>query len=217
MTRSARWMRLAMLPGLVASMPVAAVHAEAPRRLQAGAELSYAFATGGLERGSQLGDVSYGIPQLGLEAAYAITRDWSAGLVGRYGLNIPTLCASSSDCVASLGHQWSIAVGGGFRTAAFGIAHPAVELELGYQWLATQLSDVGAVSRRGFRGWYAALRGDFLFDAFGRLAIGPTLSCSVGRFDRATLSAPGVHGSRPTEGSALHVWPTLGVRTQMSW
>lgn len=182
------------------------------RPVELGATVGYALPAGSLESGSRMSDLTFGAPFGGLDAAYRVNRAWAIGASFAYGVTTPTLCATFSDCTSSLGHDETLALLGRWHVGRWGRFAPAVEGQIGYEWFSASLSDNGAVSERSYGGISAALAADALFAVTTRLAVGLRAELRGGVFHRATLVAPGIDASGPTEGPTLHLWPTLGAR-----
>jgi hypothetical protein len=192
-------------------------HAEQPRRLQIAGQLGYGFPGGILERGSELSDVTWGLVGLGVDGAYRFSRFWSVGAALSYGASIPKLCATSGDCVSSLGHDFRAGALARWQIGKWQSFEPDVDLELGYEWLVTKLVDNAAVSRRGARGPEATLAAHGQFALWQDVSIGPVLAFSTGIFTRASLDAPGIETERDTDGSTVHFWTFVGFRTSTVW
>ena len=186
--------------------------ADEERPIQVGAVLGYAFPAGSLERGSRTSDVTFSAPFIAVDGAYRVSRAWSVGAAFSYGVAIPKLCVSSSDCTSSLGHDETLALLGRWHVGQWGPFAPTVDAQLGYEWLGTSLSDNGAKSARSYRGFAGALAADAMFNLSSRIALGLRMELRTGVFHRAAIVASGVDASGPTDGSALHLWPALGAR-----
>src|SRR5262245_59999696 len=104
------------------------------RKVQVGVELGFSFPMGDLARGSEVGDVVHWIVPLGFEARYRFNRTVALVIQGAYAFGIPTLCATPSDCMASLGHDISLGIGGRFTLPRVGPALPQVRATFGYEW-----------------------------------------------------------------------------------
>ena len=186
--------------------------ADEERRIEVGTALGYAFPAGSLERGSRTSDVTSGVPLLELDGAYRVSRAWSVGAALSYGVAIPKLCATSSDCTSSLGHDETLALLGRWHVGQWGRFAPTVDAQLGYEWLGTSLSDNAAKSARSYRGFAGELAANAMLDVSSTIAIGLRMELRGGVFHHAAVVASGVDASAPTDGSALHLWPALGVR-----
>lgn len=190
---------------------------ESQHRIETGATLGYAFPGGNLERGSRTSDVTHGAALLELDGAYRFRPALSAGLAVSYGVTIPTLCESSSDCIASLGHEITVAGLVRWHVGSWRAFEPSATVAIGYEWLGTSLSSQGVTSSRGYRGGFAELAIEPMFRVSTRLVLGPAFGVRGGVFMRTSLEAPGISETRPTDGSELHFWPWLGVRAVADW
>lgn len=191
--------------------------ADPPPSVALAGGLGYAFPAGGLERGSQLSDITLGLVDISVDGAYRLHQLWSAGAALHYGASIPKLCASGSDCISSIGRDVRVGALGRWHPGRWRSLEPDVDLEFGYEWLATKLVDNDAVSRRGARGFAASLAAHGQFALWRHVSIGPVLAVSGGIFSRASLDAPGVATARNTDGSLVHLWTYVGFRTCASW
>lgn len=191
--------------------------AEEPRRSQLGIDLGYAFPAGSNERGSDLSDVTFGIVEAGIVGAYRIHDRWSIGPGAHYGIVIPTLCSSSSECKASLGHDVRVGALGRVVVGRWGSFEPDAELELGYEWFASKLVDSDVTSERKYRGVQATLRAHGGFELTRAVFLGPSLELGTGVFGRTSLDAPGIQEARSTEGTSVHLWLGAGIRASTAW
>lgn len=193
------------------------VSADEKRRIQVGALLGYAFSAGSLERGSRTSDVTFGAPFIAVDGAYRLSPAWSVGAAFSYGVAIPKLCVTSSDCTSSLGHDETLALLGRWHVGQWGLFAPTVDAHLGYEWLGTSLSDSGAKSARSYRGFAGALAADAMFNRSSRIALDLRMELRTGVFHRAAIVASGVDASGPTDGNTLHLWPALGARAVVTF
>jgi len=185
--------------------------------VQLGAELGYSFPLGDLERGSKVRDVVHGIVPLGVEVGYRWNRRVSLVVEGAYAIGIPTLCATASDCTASLGHDIRLGVGGRFAFPRVGPVLPQVRATFGYEWFLSELTDNGVTSGRSYHGPILAS-----VQAFGNFGsenggIGPFAAASAGIFSRRTLDTPAFTSTTAVDAAGLHVWCELGVRGAYSF
>ncbi len=187
--------------------------AKAPRRaIVIGAELGYAFPLGALERGSELADVVHGLVPLGIEGGYHFTTRASLVAYAHYAKGIPTLCATASDCFASLGHDIAVGVGGRFLLPRVGPVGPEIRAVFGYEWFRSELSDHGVTSGRMYRGPLLTT-----VQAFGNVgsderAVGPFVAMSAGIFSHRSLETPAFETSSFVDRAALHLWLEVGLR-----
>jgi hypothetical protein len=191
--------------------------AREPRRWQLGVDLGYAFPAGSAERGGDLSDVTFGIIEGGIAGAVRVHDQWSIGLAAHYGVAIPTLCSSGSECKASLGHDVRVGALGRGALGKWGSFEPDAELELGYEWFASKLVASNVASERKYRGVQAAMRAHGGFALTRALSLGPFLEFGTGIFSHASLDAPGIQHTRSTEGTGVHLWLGAGIRGSMVW
>ncbi|HEX6764418.1 MAG TPA: hypothetical protein VF103_03050 [Polyangiaceae bacterium] len=200
-----------------AAPPANASSADRSRPIGVGADLAYALPGGNLEEGSLLSDVTLGLVRLELDGAYRWQRRFSAGLGFGYGLVLPTICGSSSDCTSSLGSDVTVNLLGRWHIGVWKSFEPDVDLDLGYEWFSSKHSDSGVTSFRSFHGIFAGVGGHAQFRLTRALSVGPVIEVSAGSFAHASLEAPGVDVSRDTDGTAVHVWTSLGARALTTW
>src|SRR5882724_4721512 len=182
------------------------VHADASH-IQTGASLGYAFPAGALERGSRVSDLTYGLTELRVDGACRISSAWLAGFAVGYGLAVPKLCATSSDCLSSLGHDATLGALLRWRAGVWRTFEPSLDVELGYEWFKSNTTDSGAASSRAYGGWYASLVAFGAFRLSRRFGFGPVLTTTSGIFQNVEFDAPGVSTSHGTDGASLHFWP----------
>src|SRR5881394_869500 len=94
------------------------------RKVQVGIELGFSFPMADLERGSKVSDVVHGVVPLGVEAGYRFNRTVAVVVQGAHAFGIPTLCATASDCMASLGRDTRLGIGGRFTLPRVGPVLP---------------------------------------------------------------------------------------------
>ena len=191
--------------------------AQEVRRSQLGIDLGYAFPAGSAERGADLSDVTFGIIEGGIDGAYRVHDRWSVGVAAHYGVAIPTLCSSSSECKASLGHDIRVGALGRVVVGRWGSFEPDAEVELGYEWFASKLVDSDVTSERKYRGVQATLRAHGGFALTRAVFLGPSLEIGTGIFGHTALDAPGIHEDRSTEGTDVHLWLGAGIRASTAW
>jgi hypothetical protein len=191
--------------------------AQEVRRSQLGVSLGYAAPAGSAEQGADLSDVTFGIIEAGVDGAYRIEDRWSIGLATHYGVAIPTLCSSSSECKASLGHDVRVGALGRVVIGRWGSFEPDAEVELGYEWFASKLVDSDVAAERKYRGVQATLRAHGSFELTRAFILGPSLELGTGIFGHAALDAPGVHEDGSTDGTSVHLWLGAGIRASTAW
>ena len=172
-----------------------------------GAGLGYAAPVGSAERGARVSDTTVGQVPFALDAAYRLTE--RVGLVARfrYGVAIPTQCASTSECESSLGSDVFVLLG-----ARFFLPKIVADASLGYEWLTTRLVDGGATSTRAYHGpVLLSLEVVAPFAVGTRWTIGPTLGASIGMFTSYALETNALSPSGAIPAHAWHAWLSLGV------
>jgi hypothetical protein len=197
-------------------LPVPA-RAQDLRLIEVGATVGYSLPAGSLERASSSSDVTFGLVDLGLDGAYRLHERWSLGSAIHYGVLLPKLCSSGSECWSSLGHD--VRIGGLARLHAgpWGRFRPTIELEVGYEWLGTERVEEGVSSERTYRGWSSALRAQALFGLSPAVSIGPVFEVDAGFFTHRSLHAPGVDARGAADGPAAHAWLLGAFRVVVSW
>jgi len=174
-------------------------------------DVGYAYPTGSAETGTDTGDVSFGLIPLSLVGTYDIAREWSASARLRYALNIPTLCASASDCESSLGHDVAVSVGIGRALPHWWHLTARIGLDVGWEWLTTKLSDAGVAASRSWNGPFARLEAFADLKSGGPWSLGPAIGIDIGLFSHFDLDTPAGSTSGSND-SAVHAWPTISFR-----
>jgi hypothetical protein len=167
-----------------------------------------------LDRGSRVGDVTFGAASAELAVARAVSPRWSVVAGGSYGATVPTLCGSSADCMSSLGQSAMLRAGVRHRWPRFGRFSPAVDGTAGHEWFSSKLSDDDAVSSRHYRGWIGAITASCGLSRSERWIVAPLLDLGIGAFHRFNLETPSFAVSRPV--SAVHAWLSLGLRVTLA-
>ncbi len=190
----------------------------AETRLSAGLEVGVAAPTGGLEAGSRLGDVTFGIVPIGLRLGYRLSGHLEVALVGTYGIGIPTLCASASECFASLGRDLVVGTRLAWILGRLGPTTPSLEAGIGYEWLRTSLTDNGVTSSRTYAGpVLVAIEAFAPFRLTRRWSLGPALGASMGVFRSARFDTPAGSIQGDTSSREVHAWWTAAVRTVVAF
>jgi hypothetical protein len=213
-------MRVRGFPTLVAlSLVASSASAEGPppRRFELGASAGYAAPFGEAERGSRVSDTAFGAVPFAIDASYRVTPFVGVAARVRYGVTIPTLCQSASDCEASLGSDTGLSLTVRLHLPRIGRIAPLADVGLGYEWLTTRLVDAGASSTRSYGGPVLfALQLAAPVSLGERWTLGPALDASLGTFTGYDLvtNAQSPMGDVPVR--ALHAWLSLGVRLGLS-
>jgi hypothetical protein len=195
--------------GLVPATLSLTAQARAP--IEISAAVGAALPVGELEAGSSLRDVSFGTAPFELALSLQ-RRRWGATVWTTYATSVPTLCGSSSECIASLGHDVTLGLSARYQAPQVWKVWPTLSAGLGYEWFTSKLSEGGATSSRSFHGMVIpALQAFGGFDAGRRWRVGPMLCASAGRFSGGTLRGPGGESPLATE-PRWHGWMELGFR-----
>ena len=177
--------------------------------------LAYAFPMGSMERGSRLSDITSGAPTVSLSALLPLNRMFSTGIRFAYGLVLPKLCASSSDCMSSIGSDLQPQLVVRWNAPHIWHLEPALDASFGYEWLSARLSDKDVVSARSLHGPAYGLAAQTLWAVSDGFLIGGSIGLTGGTFVRSALSAPGVNISRSADGRMIHYWPTIGFVAEL--
>ena len=188
-----------------------------PRRVQVGVELGYAFPAGVLERESKTSDVVRGLVPLGVEGGYRLSPHVMLLARIQYGFGVPKLCATASDCIASLGHDIALEFGGRFFLPRLGPVSPEVSTLFGYEWFRSELSDNGVTSARDYRGPMLAAVQLFSNLTRSNLSLGPFVTASSGIFAHRALETPAFSTDSYVDRAGIHVWVDLGFRGALSF
>jgi len=187
------------------------------RSIEVGIELTYSFPIGSLEGGSEVSDVVRGLIPIGVDVGFRLTTRVAILLYGHYGVGIPKLCTSASDCFSSLGRDVAVGAGSRLLFDRLGPVAPELRLTFSYEWLHSALSDNGVTSSRDYRGpLLAAIQafGNFGSDAkkFGAFA-----SLATGIFSNRSLETPAFSSAELVDRPSLHVWLAVGLRGALSF
>jgi hypothetical protein len=212
--RAVNWsMRLGLAVAacaLLATRAAVAGEGEAPIEVSAG--VGGGVPLGALEAGSSLRDVSFAVAPVEVAFSYLDGR-WGATAWGTYAPSIPTLCGSSSECIASVGRDITAGLSVRYDAPRRWKVQTTVSAGLGYEWFTSKLSDGGATSSRSFHGVVIPA-----VDLYGGLSaghrwrLGPFLGLSAGRFTGGTLQSPGGDQAALATEPRWHGWAVLGFR-----
>jgi hypothetical protein len=187
--------------------------AEEARRFEAAADLGYAFPVASAASGARMSDATVGLVAFEGDLAYRVTRRVGVVAWARYGMGVPTLCKSASDCTSSLGTDVALAARARFYLPSLGHFQPRADVGVGYEWLTTRLTDSGVTSTHAYHGPVL-----FMLEAMGPLqlsdlmTLGPTLGVSLGVFGREALDTPSQSQDSTIRGRAIHLWVSPGAR-----
>ena len=180
-------------------------------RITVSAALGYSYPMASAERGTDTRDLSFGIVPLSLSGTYDLNQHWNGSIRALYAPNIPTLCASGSDCLSSAGRDVWVTAGIGWTLRRWRRFIPQLELEVGWEWFTTKLGDSGVASERSWNGPIASLGVFVNLKSDGPWSFGPAASIGAGIFSHYGLDAPSWR-SGGTTATAVHAWPTIGFR-----
>ena len=138
-------------------------------------------------------------------------RTTSATLRVGYAPNIPTLCASTSDCLASLGHDLGLHIGISRAFPRWHSLTAQLELYIGWEWLTTKLSDSGIASTRTWTGPTSMLEVFVDVRSRGPWCLGPAIGLSGGVFTHYELGTP-TWQARGATAAAVHSWMAISFR-----
>jgi hypothetical protein len=208
-------MRVITLPAAVA-LSLAGSRAFAqndPGRFELAASTGYAAPFGEAEKGSRVGDTAFGAVPFALDAAYRVTPLVGVAAHARYGVAIPTLCQSASDCEGSLGNDMLLLLSARFYGPPVWRLAPLLDLGVGYEWLTTQLVDAAATSSRSYGGpVVVAVQVMAPIRLGARLTLGPTLGAWLGTFTSYRLQTNAQSPAGDVPWRAVHAWISPGVR-----
>ncbi len=88
---------------------------------------------------------------------------------------------------------------------------PQLELEVGWEWFTTGLSDSSITSERSWNGPIASLGFFVNIKTAGPWSVGPTASVGAGIFSHCDLETPAGRSGGATA-TAIHAWPMIGFR-----
>jgi hypothetical protein len=187
-----------------------------PHRVLIGAELGFAFPIGSLERGSRVTDVVRGLVPLGIEVGYRVQPRIALVVYAQYAVDIPKLCATASDCLASLGHDIMLAVGSRLMLPPVGPLVPQLRALFGHEWFQSELSDQGVTSTRGYRGpLLASLQASGSLGSDDR-SVGLFGTLSAGVYSHRSLDTPAFNTGSFVDRPSLHFWLSFGFRGALS-
>lgn len=184
---------------------------------EASASIGYALPAGSLERGSRLGDTTFGAVPIQLDGAWFVTPRVALRLSAAFAVAIPKLCATASDCTSSLGRDVALEAGVRFALPDIGPFVPRLDVGSGWEWYTTSLSDHGVSSTRAYTGpTFAALSLAAPLRVSRRFAMGPSLGVRAGVFTSATRTTP-AWTDTTLDGSAAHAWLRAAIDAQLSF
>jgi hypothetical protein len=188
-----------------------------PLRFEVGLALGYAFPAGATEAGNHLRDETFGLAALHADVAVRLTRRIGIALWARYGVGIPTLCATAADCMGSLGSDVALALRVRMDLPAFGRFAPRVDFGSGYGWFTSGLADSGASSSRAYHGPLLLSAAVALpFRLSEHWTFGPELDASAGAFVHLALDTPSGSSGGSIGGRAVHGWIAPALRLAAS-
>lgn len=209
--------RLSLLAVCSAATTAAAEDLPA-RRIELAASAGYAAPFGEAERGSRVSDTALGGVPFALDGSYRLTPLVGIALRARYGVTIPTLCSSASDCQASLGSDLALGVAARFHLPRVWVVSPLADVGLGYEWLTTRLVDAGATSTRSYGGPVLLdLELAAPFALGDRVTLGPEIGAWFGTFTHYELRTNALSPSGDVPSRGVRAWLSLGARLGVSF
>jgi hypothetical protein len=197
----------------VVLLAAAPSHADEPR-FDAGVAFGWAFPAGNAEEGTRLSDSLLGAVPLTFDLDGRVAPGLGIGVVGRYGIVIPSLCGGSAgDCIASVGSDFLLAARARFYLPDLGPILPRVGVGLGWEWLATRFADEAAHASRFQHGPVPLLADVELAVAPSECwTLGLVGGLGVGTFVARELGTTAGRADAPEPDRAPHAWLDLGIR-----
>ena len=185
-------------------------------RCAVGASFAYSAPAGDAERGARLADTAYAAAPFAFDVGCPIAARLELVIDVSYAVTVPTVCAGSSECIASAGRDVAANAGLRYQLPRVGPTSPRVAYAFGYEWLATHVVDGNATSTRAYRG---PIFGLVALDAPLRLAerwaFVPFASGELGVYSARELHASGLTQSSSIDDRTSHLWLTLGARLEL--
>lgn len=190
--------------------------AAAEDRWDVGGSIGYAAPVGSSQRGDKTSDTASALVPFSIDASYRATRNVGVAASLGYGVGVPTLCGSASECVSSLGHDVSFSVRAKVFLPSVFRFEPAIELGPGWEWLTTKLVDGGVETSRAYGGPVFVVEASSPFRLGKRVTLGPVLGATVGTFTTARLDTP-AFSRDDFGGHAMHAWLSASLRCGVSF
>ena len=177
--------------------------------LNLGLRTGYAIALGDVIQREPMSEGIAGAIPLHLDATYAITPTFNAGLYVAYGNGDK---GSNADAPESI------------RTRAYGLQANRL---FGSGWAGvfgglesmnwdTKASASAQTVTATFSGWQAGLQGGADWNVRGHFAVGPFASLALGQYTGVKLEKGGNSSSQDIPDPTMHQWLTLGLRGSFS-
>ena len=208
--------RLGLIGAVIATLVLPAV---ARAQFTLGARAGYAFGWGDVGGTLSMGDwVDAQVP-LQVDALYRVNPRLALGAYFSYGF-ARTGGASSdvcglpgADCSANVRR---LGVQGTWAFAPHGKAEPWLGANIGYEWNTLEDTDPTGTVKTEFKGWeYLGLQGGADWRLGEKVAAGPFLDASLGRYGEGNLSGSFGSDGGSIDHKKLHGWITLGVRVKL--
>jgi hypothetical protein len=210
---------MARLPALLACLGIVLVArpSRALDRIETDASLGFALPAGSLERGPRVGDTTYGAIPIAIDVAPFVAPRVALRASLAFAVAIPRLCATASDCKASLGRDVAVDLGARFALPELARVSPRLDIGVGWEWYATTFSDAGVSSTRSYSGpTFAAIALSAPIRLGDRFALGPSLGVRAGAFTSASRATPGWTDSS-LYGAAIHAWLRAAVDARLAF
>jgi hypothetical protein len=201
---------------IVASLPAPSGGGGVPasRDVRLGLTLGWGGGYGEYEKGVAIADQTNGAVPIELAGLVAVTDRLAAGAFGTFGPVMPA-CGSGKgeDCKAS---RLRLGVGGELTLVETRSVASAVRLDVGRE-LVEGHTDIRKVRPYDYDvgGWDATGGVRVTVPVHQGLALGPTVTGTVGRYDHAAITLDGTRTPRKIENQVMHGWYQLGI--SMTW
>jgi hypothetical protein len=196
---------------VLAVLAIACIASPARADAEIGASLGYALPLGSVERGARTSDATFGLARIALDAGWRFNDRIGVAIGAAYGAGIPTLCATSGDCIASLGSDVVLSVRARYFLPRVSSMAPRIDAGIGYEWWTLRLADNGTTSTQSFHGPLGILEAAAPFAIGKRWSIGPALGVELGSFTSHRIESGTLDVAATTE-HAMHAWLFGAVR-----
>ena len=208
--------RLGLLGAVIAALLVPAA---ARAQFTLGARAGYAFGWGDVGGTLGMGDWVKAQVPIQVDALYRVNARLALGAYFSYGF-AQTGGASSdvcdlqdTDCSANVRR---FGVEASYAFARHGRVEPWIGANIGYEWNTLEVSDPTGSVKTEFKGWeYLGLQGGADWRLGEKVAAGPFLHASLGRYGEGDLSGAFGSAGGSIDDKKLHGWITLGVRVKL--
>jgi hypothetical protein len=189
------------------------------RTVDVGGRFAFQRSFGAYDRGTRPTDLSFGEVPLSLDVTVHIPKSegspWAfeVGALGTYAPTVPTLCAGTSECISSIGHDWELILLARVRAPRTWFFWPELEIGPGWSWSSRKLVDKDTTSTRRWNGPVLVRAALIPTVRLGeRTRLGLVLGGSIARSSSFSIEAPGVDRTGSIDSSRLHGTVDLGLR-----